>query len=123
MREHAQRAVVARAHRDHVDSDVDVAVALGQQALGEAAQLTLLARVNRFEQIQPPPGVAAAAHLDDHRRAVPIAGNNVGLAPGARVVALQDAVAACAQPLRGELFGLAPQRLLAAISRPPPRAR
>ena len=123
MREHAQRAVVARAHRDHVDPDINVAVALGQQALGQTAQLALLARVNRFEQIQPPAGVAAAAHFDDHRRAARIAGNNVRLAPGARVVALEDAVPAGAQPLRGELLGLAPQRLLAAVSRPPPRAR
>ena len=120
---HAQRSVFVGDDGDHVDPDVNVAVALGQQPLGESAQLTLFVPVDRFEQFQPPARVAAAAHFDDHRRAVGIAGDDVGFAPRARVIAFKDAVAAGAQPLRGELLGLASERFLAAISRPPPGAR
>lgn len=118
VRQHAQRPVVVRAYGDHIDPNIHVPLTLGQVAARQTPQLPLLARIDRLEQLNPIARVAAAAHFHNHRNAVGIARDDVGLAPGARVVALEDAVAARAQPLRGQFLPRAAQVQFAPVNRP-----
>ena len=94
MRRHDEPALTIRRDDHDIHTDVDLSFLFRDQSVGQSPQLLLFARAYRLRGFDHIAAVTSAAHFDNHMGAVGIERDDVGFAPAATVVALDDLIAA-----------------------------